>query len=84
MNMTPNDHPINTFAELMHEIAYDWMVGSGEKALHKDKDEHGYWINKTSIYERDGKYYLEYKMNCHEVSKNAFRKLEHFYDLLED
>ena len=71
---------INTFKELMDEIAYDW--GFCAKGLQKTtwNDEIAYSINKTFITQN----LVTYKASSAELAPGVFEKLEVFYKLLED
>jgi len=71
-----NCSEIKTFRELMDWITYDWSFDP-ENLIKGD----GYYaINKTMI-EPDC---LTYKTECCKISEDVYKKLEMFYDLLEN
>jgi hypothetical protein len=77
------DGKIDTFKSLLTHILYDWGFGMKTPYLNKDSD-NDFWINKTYIYKKEDKYYLDYKTESYEVSPKAFEKFSKFYDLQKE
>lgn len=73
------DATIDTFAQLMDELAYDWGFGDSD-TLHKEKDGR-YWINKTTVTPTE----LTYKTSRFKITNPlVYAKLEKFYELLQE
>jgi len=68
-------YKINTFAELMDLISYDWY----EKGLQKDGEL--YHLNKLSISPTEA----SYKTELYDITNPlVYQKLEKFYELLQE
>lgn len=70
------DGTIKTFQEIMKEFFYDWHMTQDPQIKQSPE---GFWINKTSLFLEDGKYYLTYKTDNFEVEPQAFNDFSRFY-----
>lgn len=70
------DGTLSTFKEIMNEVFYDWGM---TKSPQINEDTDGFWINKTSLFKKEDKYYLTYKTTCFEVEESAFNSFSNFY-----
>lgn len=80
---------IDTFEKLMDEISYDWPGSDWPKEVPKitkycrrTDGITGYGMHKTSVYFKDEKYWVDYKEEQYELTKEVFDKFEKFYELL--
>lgn len=81
---------IDTFEKLMDEIMWDWPDSSNPKGspkIHRYSNPRhtatqGYGMNKTAIFQENGKFWCEYKETQYEVTPEVFAKFEQFYLLL--
>lgn len=72
---------ITKFEELMDDIVYDWPFnGHPHPKIRKHED--GYEINKTFIYEKEGKYYRDYKTDHIEITKEVYDRMEKLYQAI--
>ena len=72
-----NDSKIKTFKELMDHLFYDWKM-TPDPQLHNENDGR-YWVNKTTIFIKDHKAYLNYKMSTHLISPKAYQSFLEFF-----
>ena len=72
---------ITKFEELFDDIVYDWPF---EPHKHPKiiKHDDGFEIDKTFIYEKEGKFYKEYKKDRLEITEEVFNKMKKLYDLI--
>ena len=70
---------IDTFKELMNEFFYDWRMTPNPQV---NTEPDGYWVNKTSLFIRDGEFFLTYKTTSYAVSAAVFSQFKDFYDNL--
>lgn len=65
----------------MDEIIYDWPFDSHShpKII---KHEDGYEINKTFIYQKNEKYFVDYKTDHIEITEEVFKRMHKLYNLL--
>ena len=78
---------ITEFKEVFDDIVYDWPfseVPHPKMERYKDEGdvEFSYNINKTYIYQKDGKFYRDYKTDHVEITEEVFKKVQKLYDLL--
>lgn len=73
---------ITKFEEIFDDIVYDWPFDYHEHPKMVKHDDGGFEINKTFIYERDGKFYRDYKTDHIEITEEVFRKVEKLHNLL--
>lgn len=72
-----HDGELKSFKEILNELFYDWKMTKNPQ-LHHEKDG-GYWVNKTSIFIRDHKAYLTYKMDTFLIHPQAYLAFVEFY-----
>jgi hypothetical protein len=70
---------LTTFKEIMNEFFYDWKMTANPQ-INKDTD--GYWINKTSLFQENGEYFLTYETSSYSVSESALKSFQDFYSNL--
>lgn len=83
--MFPTSSEVLDFKSLFEDITYDWPYIREGQAMARNVTDGGivsYHINKTDIFENDGKFYKSYKTECNEITKEAFEKTELLYQLL--
>lgn len=68
---------LKNFKEILNELFYDWKMTSNPQ-LHHEKDG-GFWVNKTSIFIREHKAYLTYKMDTFLIHPQAYLDFLEFY-----
>lgn len=74
---------ITDIKDLFSNIFYDWGYSHTEQQINKDED-NSFWINKTYIYKKDEKYFLDYKTDQSEVRSDVFSKFKKFYSDYQD
>ncbi len=72
-----HDGELKTFKEILNELFYDWKMTQNPQ-LHHEKDG-GFWVNKTSIFIREHKAYLTYKMDTYLILPEAYLAFIEFY-----
>ena len=65
------------FKGILNEFFYDW--GYTPNPQIKQESDGGFWINKTSLFIREGEYHLTYKLDSYLVSPKAFANFQEFY-----
>lgn len=74
---------ITDIKDLFSNIFYDWGYSYTEQQINKDED-NSFWINKTYIYKKDEKYFLDYKTDHQEIRSDVFSKFKKFYSDYQD
>lgn len=69
------------FGELFDQIVYDWPFDAHQHPKMRKHDD-GFEINKTFIYEKEGKFYQEYKTDRVEITEELFIKTGKLFELL--
>lgn len=71
---------IDSFKKLLNELFYDWDNYSEPKL--KNSLNSGFYTNKTSIYEKDGRCFLNYKTETTQINKKTYKTFIDFYEHL--
>ena len=71
-----NCEKITTFREVFDYIMYDW----DDRYYLKKHNDGVFSLNKLYI----GENFLQYKMDCHEIDKSLYDKVEKLYNLLTE